>query len=584
MNREEILEGRKIIGITTPSESEPATITEESMTVLADFTLDANISLGTFVVIGLFSTDEKGFFIKHKVAAQISEHGLQPPPGIKSPLFAGYRDLKPLTRNWAIHIQRIIPELFQTCRLKLLGIIDEKTNSLKPLLNPIPYGCPIVLPTRQEMKIIYAFKEGGWPIGAIVQGMEVVKFKENGEEKVLSYPLDPYTVFRSMYIVGGPGSGKTVFAKSLIEWAYLDNWVINAPDFKDEIAQMIFESDPKKLGFTEEDIELWEKLGLSPMRIENCSIYYIPAYAPNFAYLKQEGYDISEIRKHMVPFTISWENVSPDIAALYMPNPSEQAVDFFPQVMEAFRQWAEDKGVRATLRLMRYWAQSKEGQKIMEDLGLYSSTVQSIQRNLIAMERSKLFDVKEANDFKAEFVMKPPRLNVISVSRVPFEFQMIFQLHWLLKSLEYKRDHPGKPYLMQILDEAHYIVPRRPRPGYQTLLVSKVIEAMRVFRAAGSGIVLISHSPYDFNEIVDSMVGTKIFGNLEERAIERQARDLQEFASRISKLPPGYFVIRSPSNITNIAAPKCHLIKAPRCRTMHIESEVLYRRGLIGEV
>ena len=578
---ESILEGRKIIGITTPSEMEPATITEESMSVVAVFPLDAGISLGTDVIIGSYTQEGDTFNIKHKVAARIREHGLQPPPGVKSPLYAGYRDLKPLVKNWPKHIKAIIPELFQTCRLKLVGILDDRSQTLKPIITPVPYGCPIVLPTSNEMRMIYAFREG-WMIGALVHGMEVVRFKENGIEKLFTYSLDPYSVFRSVYIVGGPGSGKTVLAKTLTECAYESGWVINAPDFKDEMAQMLFEADPAKLGFSEEDQRFWKELGYGPIKISNCNIYYLPDYPPNFTYLKQEGYDIEELTKHMIRFTIRWDQIHPDLAALYMPKPSEQAVDFFPQVMDAFREWAKDHDKTPTLQEMQNWAYGVGG-GIMANLALYPSTIRSIQRNLIAMNRSKLFDRTRARDFIEREIMQPHRLNIISVSQVPFEFRMIFQLHWLLKSREFKKNKPGEPYLMQILDEAHYLVPRSPQPGYQELLVSTVIETMRVFRAAGAGLVLVSHTPEDFNRIVDSLVGTKIFGNLEEAAIRDQARDLREFASRISQLPPGHFVIRSPPNVTNIAAPKCHLIKSPLCRTTHIESEILFRKALAGK-
>jgi len=574
--------GRKVIGVTAPSELNPATITQERMSVEANFRLEADVALGTDVIIGVYTIKEGSFSIKEKVAARIVKHGLQPPPGIKSPLYAGYRDLKPLTENWSKHIKSIIPELFQTCTLDLIGVIDDKNQSLKPVITPIPYGCPIFLPTPQEMEIIYAFRQG-WTIGALVQGMETVRFKENSVEKVFPYSLDPYAIFRGVYIVGGPGSGKTVLAKALIEHAYGSGWVIIAPDFKDEFAQMLFRAEPDKLGFTEEDTKFWEEMGFSPMEIPESHIYYLPDYPPNFTYLKEEGYDVEVLRKHMKPFTIEWNNIPAELAALYMPNPSEQAVDFFPQVMDAFREYAEQTKMKATLNNMMEWSLSFDGRETMDKLGLYSSTIQSIQRNLIAMDRSKIFDREKASDFVEEEIMKSPRLNIISVSQVPFEFRMIFQLHWLLKSVEAKKKKPGEPYLMQILDEAHYIVPRSPRPGYQQLLVSTVIETMRVFRAAGAGLVLISHSPEDFHSTVNDLVGTKIFGNLEEAAIRSQARDLQEFASRISQLPPGYFVIRSPPNITNIAAPKCHLIKSPRCRTTHIESEILYRKALASK-
>jgi len=581
--KESIINQRKIIGFTAPSELEPATITQEQMSVITNFSLDADISLGTDVIIGVYDVEGGSFNIKEKVAARITTHGLQPPPGIKSPLYAGYRDLKPLVENWPKHIKSIIPELFQTCRLTLVGIVDDQSKTLKPIITPIPYGCPIFLPTSREMKVIYAFREG-WAIGVLVQGMKVVRFQENGTEKMFTYPLDPYAVFRGVYIVGGPGSGKTVLAKSLAENAYESGWIINAPDFKDEMAQMLFEADPGKLGFSEDDKKFWEGLSYDSLKILNCYIYYLPDYPPNFVYLKQEGYDVEVLEKHMIPFTIHWDQIPADLAALYMPTPSEQAVVFFPQAMDAFREWAKDAKKKATLDLMKDWALSSVGYSKMKGLGLYDSTIDSIRRNLIAMDRSKLFDQPNAKDFIEEEIMKPPRLNIISVSQVPFEFRMIFQLHWLLKSLQVKKKKPGEPYLMQILDEAHYIVPRSPKPGYQELLVSTVIETIRVFRAAGAGLVLISHSPADFNSTVDDLIGTKIFGNLEEAAIRGQARDLQEFASRISQLPPGYFVIRSPPNITNIAAPKCHLIKSPRCRTTHIESEILFRKALAGKM
>jgi hypothetical protein len=573
---------REIIGVTAPSELNPATITQDRMSVVANFKLEADVSLGTDVIIGVYTTRGGSFDIKEKVAARIVEHGLQPPPGVKNPLYAGYRDLKPLTENWIKNIKSIIPELFQTCVLDLIGIIDDKNQSLRPVISPIPYGCPIFLPTSQEMKIIYAFREG-WTIGAIVQGMKIIRLKEDSVEKVFPYPLDPYAIFRGVYIVGGPGSGKTVLAKTLIEHAYESGWVIIAPDFKDEFAQMLFKAEPDKHGFTEDDKKFWEEIGFSPMGISELYIYYLRDYPPNFTYLKEEGYDIEALKKHMKPFTIEWSSIPAELAALYMPNPSEQAVDFFPQVIDAFREYAKNMKMKATLKNMMEWSLSYNGRETMSKLGLYSSTIQSIQRNLIAMDRSKIFDEEGASDFVEEEIMKPPRLNVISVSQVPFEFRMIFQLHWLLKSLEVKKKKPGEPYLMQILDEAHYIVPRSPSPGYQQLLVSKVIETIRVFRAACAGLVLISHSPEDFHPIVNDLIGTKIFGNLEEAAIKSQARDLQEFSSRISQLPPGYFVIRSPPNITNIAAPKCHLIKCPRCRTTHIESEVLYRKALTGK-
>lgn len=583
INREfvEVID-RKIIGVTAPSELNPATITQERMSVIANFRLEADVSLGTDVIIGVYTTEGGSYKIKEKVAARIVEHGLQPPPGVKSSLYAGYRDLKPLTENWSKNIRSIIPELFQTCKLDLIGVVDDKSQSLRPVITPVPYGCPIFLPLPQEMKIIYAFREG-WTIGALVQGMKIVRFKENNVEKVFPYPLDPYAVFRGVYIVGGPGSGKTVLAKNLIEHAYESNWVVIAPDFKDEFAQMIFRAEPDKLGFTEEDKKFWEEMGFSPMEVSESYIYYLPDYPPNFTYLKDEGYDVEVLKKHMKPFTIEWNTIPAELASLYMPNPSEQAVDFFPQVMDAFREYADKARIKATLNNMMNWSLSKNGQETMSKLGLYSSTIQSIQRNLIAMDRSKIFDREGATDFSEEEIMKSPRLNIISVSQVPFEFRMIFQLHWLLKSVEAKKKKPGEPYLMQILDEAHYIVPRSPRPGYQQLLVSTVIETMRVFRAAGAGLVLISHSPEDFHPTVNDLVGTKIFGNLEEAAIKSQARDLQEFASRISQLPPGFFVIRSPPNITNIAAPKCHLIKSPRCRTTHIESEILYRKALTSK-
>nr|MDO8133643.1 hypothetical protein [Candidatus Njordarchaeum guaymaensis] len=572
---------RKIIGFTTPSEMNPATITQESMRVVANFALDAGICLGTDVIIGLYSTEGEKYDIRCKVAARIVEHGLQPPPGVKDQQFAGYRDLKPLISNWSRNIRNIIPELFQTCTLKLIGVVDEQSQTLLPIINPLPYGCPIVLPTKNEMRIIYAFREEGWTIGALVQGMEVVKFKDDESEKVFAYLLDPYAIFRSVAVFGGPGSGKTVLAKTLTESAYDWEWVVNAPDFKDEMAQMLFEADPAKLGFAKEDIRFWEELGLSPLRISNCKIYYLPSYAPNFTYLRQEGYDINELGKYLSPFSIRWDLVPPRLAALYMPNPSEQAVAFFPQVLNAFRDWARENHVEPTLNGMLEWTRSDTGRHIMLDvLRLWMGTVDSILRNLLAMDESEIFDRPDTTDFIEKEVMRPPRLNIISVSRVPFDFRMIFQLHWLLKSLDFKSRTPGEPYLMQILDEAHYMVPRKPQPGYQELLVRTVNETMRVFRAAGAGLVLVSHSPEDFNETADSMIGTKIFGNLEETAIKAQARDLQEFASRISQLPPGYFVVRSPPNVTNIAAPKCHLVKTPRCRTTHIESEILFRKAL----
>jgi len=389
------------------------------------------------------------------------------------------------------------------CNIEIEPMGINRNGSFEEVPSADFDGYDLIPPSKEDISVIFGLPTHGIPMGFLA-------ISKNAETR-LDYLYDPNQAFKSMFICGGQGTGKTNFIRYLIE--------------------MFQESKELQPAIVVLDVEGQ----FTHLRINSAT------------------YQVLRVSTHEVPgdTTLSFSALGPRYIPYFVPELTTKTIDQLDRIANevcyAFAKRGENLSIHQLLREIE--------SKANRDMRLPPALKGAVMRATLS-PTFNMFDQPGTPILDPQLLLEPGKITIIDASELTEDEQRVAAIYLMATLFEKKRknylDGQADADLLLVIDEAHRLFPQRGdmKKDYVTRIAKFVKEITHRGRKRKYGVILATQSPTDLSSEISGLCETKVFFRVAGHQIwlKEQIGD-KETIKAIGDLPnfTAYIVIKGGS-------------------------------------
>jgi DNA helicase HerA-like ATPase len=370
---------------------------------------------------------------------------------------------------------------------------------------------------------------------------------ENKNPIIINIPENFF--YHQIMICGRTGSGKTVASKYLAEYftEVLQGAVIAINVKDDDFLHMDKPSRTSKKDVLKE----WEVLGLSPVGLENYTIYF-PA---NIDFKTVRNINEKKCKK----ITLDVKSIDPEALSGLIRGISDIGAQSLPSIFRYWQQLESKKNANYRfVDFVNYFSLAQNDGKSFRtmniryeessEITLHSGTYNNILRNL--NNAVDFFDNPNSETIGADDILQNGKMSVINVAgQKGVEFGAILLRHLLHQIVETKSQRRSDVPVLIIIDEVHQFY--NNESSKETL--GDIDTICRTGRSQEIGVIFSSQNPSDIPRGLSSVINTKIIFKSDSSTVKAQGINFN--TEELENLRTGYAAV-SIHNLSQVKSVK----------------------------
>jgi hypothetical protein len=437
-------------------------------------------------------------YLYEETAAEVNANDIlvardQNRPELK--LICQVREMKCSPRTAAIQ-RKSIEEFVCQVILEPKCIVQDSKRYEVPSANYD--GCQLFWPDEGDFEILHNQPKNGIPIGHLISG--------NGVSTKIPFKYDPYQGYRSIFVCGGQGTGKTNFLRYLIK-TYSTNSI-------EKPSMIVLDVEGQFVGIK----DIFDEKDKSTVQIRRLTVAS------------------SDVKGDV---TLSSREVMAKSLPCFVPDLQTGTIEQLERITQEVLSEQVRKGEEMTIqKLLR-----EIDMKAQRDGRLHPGQRSAISR-VVVSPTFNLFDKPGIPPLDMTELVKPGQISVVDVSDLSEDEQRVVAIYLMTMLFEGKMKNGNEAFrgvgVLLMMDEAHRLFPQNKgfKKDYVTRVAKFVGEVVHRGRKRNYGIILATQSPSDISKDVVDLCETKVFFRTVgcEKWLKEQIGD-GDIARKISILP-----------------------------------------------
>ena len=355
-------------------------------------------------------------------------------------------------------------------------------------------GFKLRFPNDEEFGIIYRIPKEGLHLGNWrISHSKCLEYK---------YPIEK--IYKSMFVSGVQGTGKTNFLKFLVK----------------TLSSSIYENKPAIV-----IVDVEGEYSKSIEKLENVEKYVV-----------SPGNDIGNV-------TLSISEIAPEDLQYFMPEMESKTSELMDKIVKNCYEHLEKTYGRFTKEQLL----TTIGYQVRTDMLFHPAQRPAILRAL-ETNNFDLFNQAGKEILTADKLLIPNKINIIDLSSLEHDSQQRAAALYLLTMFHrYKLKSNNKINLALIIDESHRLFPRvasyELRREYMLRIAHKISEITHRGRKRNYGIVFATQSPSDITPTIIELCDTKVCFRLSGHKQWIQQFLGKEYCKELDELETGTAII-----------------------------------------